>query len=73
METPGSNLHEFMGTVDLDKITSRATLLFLQFNTLMCQVSSIEATLSKMNKKLDELMYRVRKLETRSGCGLGDK
>ncbi len=63
METPGTNIHDFMGGLDLDKVTSRATLLFLQFNTLMCQVSSIEGTLSKMNKKLDELMYRVRKLE----------
>ena len=63
METPGTPLNEFMKGFDVEKLMSRAALLFFQFNGLLNQVSSIETSLSQIHKKMDTLMYRVRKIE----------
>ncbi len=63
METPGTPLNEFMKGFDVEKLTSRAALLFFQFNGLLNQVSSIESSLSQIHKKMDTLMYRLRKIE----------
>ncbi len=63
METPGTSINDFMHGLDMEKMTSRAALIFLQFNTLLCQITSIEGTLSKLTKKLDEVLYRIQRLE----------
>ena len=63
METPGHPINEFMKHVDVEKMTSRAALLFFQFNSLLNQVTSIEDKMQQMGKQLDAIMYRLRMIE----------